>query len=92
MTSRDEEEPVDCEPEEPAKFSAAEDSLFYSDGELPVHGDEPASNIVLPISFPVISTEAFNMSGRRCSKNVFKRRWLAAPNYTHYYLPLIMMQ
>jgi hypothetical protein len=51
----------------PAEFSAPEDNLFYSDDELPAHGDGPASNLVLSTSdLPVIYIDERLQHHRDC--------------------------
>jgi hypothetical protein len=69
MTSREEEELVDFEPEKPMVFSAAEDDMFSSDDTAPAYPDGPASILLPPLNdLPVNLTEDCNVPGRKRSQ------------------------
>jgi hypothetical protein len=78
-SSRDEEELVDYEPEDPASSSPVEDELSVEDYDMPAHGDEPASNIVVDTEIFVHLTECFNVAGRKRRQIVLVKGRQAAP-------------
>ncbi len=69
---RDEEELVDYDPEEPARFSPVEVDISVEEDNLPAHGDGPADNNPISNDFPAYLAEGADMAGRKRCQNVFE--------------------
>jgi hypothetical protein len=79
-SSRDEEELVDYEPEEPVSFSPVENELSVEEFDTPEHGDGLASSIVVDTEIPVHLAEGSNVvAGRKRRQMFLVRGRQAAP-------------
>ncbi len=67
LSSRDEEELVDYESEEPAAFSTVEDDISVQECYTPAHGDEPANIAPHSNDLPAYLAEGSNVAGRKLS-------------------------
>ncbi len=60
---------MDYEPEEPARFSPAEEDNSVDEDDLSVHGDGPADNNPTSDDIPAYLVEGSNVAGRKRSHN-----------------------
>jgi hypothetical protein len=75
LSSRNEEELVNYEPEEPAAFSPVEDDLSVQECYTPAHGDGPANISTHSGDSPVYLAKGSNVARRKRSQNCFEERW-----------------
>ncbi len=77
-SSWEEEQLVDYETEEPARFFPVEEDIFSGEDDYPPHGDGPADNIPITNNFPAYLAEGADMAGRKRSQILLKRGSTAA--------------
>ncbi len=71
-TYEDDEQLVDCEPEEPGVILAAEDDIMCSDDDMPAQEDGPATHIQPITDFPACLAKDSNVRSLRRSQMVFQ--------------------
>ncbi len=54
---------MDYEPEEPARFSPAEEDIYSGEDDYPAHGDGSEDNIHITDDFPAYPAEGADMAG-----------------------------
>jgi hypothetical protein len=69
---RDDEELVDYEPEEPARFSPMEEGISADGDDLSAPGDGHNNIFSSKNDFPAYLAEGTNVAGRKRSQNVFE--------------------
>ncbi len=70
---RDEEDLIDYEPEEPARFSPADMDISAEEDDSPAHGDGPEDKAPISDDFSAYSAEAADRVGGKRSQNIFRR-------------------